>query len=203
MVTNKQQSFRDYTEYEPEDGCFAAPRGWVPAAKKKPAIRRIKGASGDLYDPKSKANRLALDQLAEVLRDIGFVVECHKDETTLRVYPVERWQYPLLNPEYFVFEIDDPIDCLEIIVCSRGDESKRGTMPCARGTLQKHLETFTDTPDCVFTSYKRRYKNYYHHGNFYLPLDFTKSKEIDFAALVKPLTKLLRFLKKIPDRNSR
>ena len=62
-------------------------------------IRRIKGASGDLYNPKSKAHRLALNQLADRLREIGFVVECHKDETTLRVYPRKRHQ--LYSDNYF------------------------------------------------------------------------------------------------------
>jgi hypothetical protein len=62
---------QDYTEFEPEDGCFAAPRGKVPAAKKKkPAVRRIKGASGDLYDHDSDAHHRALEQLAIRLRGV-------------------------------------------------------------------------------------------------------------------------------------
>ena len=156
-------------------------------------IRRIKGASGNLYDPKSKANRLALDQLADLLREIGFKVECHMDEATLRVYPTKRWQYPLLNPEFL--EIDDGY--IVIIVYSQGDDSKRGTMPYARGTLQKHLETFTKTPTLFFVGDEKSYRNYCQHGFFYLPLHFTKDKEIDFEALRKPLRDLREFLNDI------
>jgi len=187
MVTNKQQ---DYTEYEPEDGCFAAPRGWVSAAKKKPAIRRIKGASGDLYDPKSKAHRLALNQLAELLREIGFVVECHKDETTLRVYPTKRHQYPLLNPGFECWA--DGSEFLGFTVYSQGDESKRGTMPCDRDTLDQHLKTFTSDHGC-FNDDLAPVGKYCRHGNFNFLLRF-KADKIDFEALYMPLRNLLQFL---------
>ena len=164
-----------------------------------------KGASGDLYDLNSKAQRLALNQLAKFLREIGFVVECHKDETTLRVYPTKRHQYPLLKPEFWsrYWVTEERSEYLMFVVLSRGDESKRGTMPCARGTLQKHLDTFTYSPAFFRPSDNTRGKPYYRHGTFFLPLYFTKAKEIDFKALGKPLRDLWRFLNALPASKSR
>jgi hypothetical protein len=170
-------------------------------------IRRIKGASGDLYNPKSKAHRLALNQLADRLREIGFVVECHKDETTLRVYPTKRHQYPLLSPGFEsraeVLAFDGVLESLVFTVWSRGDKSKSGIMPCARGTLDGYLETFNRRGKRVrgglyFIATGRDYKNLYRHGKFYLYLGFTRANEIDFEDLDKPLRKLWRFLTRLP-----
>ena len=72
-------------------------------------IRRIKGASGDLYNPKSKAHRMAINQLAELLREIGFAVECHKDETTARPrLPKETLAIPFVEPP-LLFDDDDEL----------------------------------------------------------------------------------------------
>jgi hypothetical protein len=167
-------------------------------------IRRIKGASGDLYNPKSKAHRLALNQLAKFLREIGFVVECHKNETTLRVYPTKRHQYPLLTPEICCdsFSTVEPCEYLQVAVSSQGDGSNRGTMPCARDALDGYLETFNRhgkrDPRVFLILTGGDFKNHYRHGCFYFPLHFTKAKEIYFESLDKPLRKLWRFLTRLP-----
>ena len=205
-MTNEEQ---DYTEFEPEDGCFAAPRGKVPAAKKKkPAVRRIKGASGDLYDHDSDAHHLALKLLASRLLAIGFAVRKKPDrETTLRVYPRKMLQYPLLNPRFFpTLTVNDDVnefEHLDIAVLSRGDGVNTCTMPCARKTLHQYLEKFNDSrDDGVFLPYGGIVDDYYLHGDFILGVEF-KANTIDFKALDKPLRDLWQFLDDLPASKSR
>ena len=169
----------------------------VPAAKKKWPIQRIKGASGNLFDPKSKANRLALNQLAGHLREIGFIVECHKDETTLRVYPTKRHQYPLLNPRFMPGCGAIEFDYLEIEVWSKGD----------RRTLHGHLKTFLDTRDCRFHvnddfDPTRKPETLLWHGSFVLLLLF-KANTINFRWLDERLPDLWQFLNDLPASKSR
>ena len=166
-------------------------------------MRRIKGASGDLFDHDSDAHHLALEQLAIRLRAIGFVVRKKSArEGTLRVYPTKMLQYPLLNPRFFPdFAVNDDVyefENLGIDVWSQGDGVDTCTMPCSRETLHRYLEKF----DGIFLPYPHPFRGYYSHGNFILGVEFQANK-IDFNALDKPLRKLWQFLDDLPGIKSR
>ena len=65
--------------------------------------RRIKGATGNLYDHSSNAHHWALERLSGLLSEVGFEVRAKPArEKTLRVYPTRVSQYPLLNPRFTV-----------------------------------------------------------------------------------------------------
>jgi hypothetical protein len=60
--------------------------------------RHLKGGTGNLYDTKSEACHFALQELWVVLDRLGFKLEKkRRSEDTLRVYPIECRQPPLLN----------------------------------------------------------------------------------------------------------
>jgi len=160
--------------------------------------RFINGATGDLYDKDSDACHFALQELGEVLKDIGFkVVKKLRRESTLRVYPRRIRCYPLLNPRFkpTTVHIDGARDteCLEITVIShsQGDPTD----------IDRHLQRFVSTPSCGFIRIGSHWKEYYYHGHFILPLQFISGKigdEIDFESLNEPLQGLFLLLQGIP-----
>lgn len=154
--------------------------------------RRLPGAKGSIYDKHSEASHLALEQLREVMQEIGFIaLKRRRHESTIRAYPVKYGQYPLLNPRYepSVAWLDENWDkeCLVFWVWSK------------RPVLNRKLKTFHSTNQCsFFPDQYENYEGYYLHGYFVLPLQFEGKgtiKGINFKALRHPLMKMLEFLK--------
>lgn len=156
--------------------------------------RRIKGASGSLYTHNSDASHLALRQLWDLLKELGFKLsKKHARETTLRAYPLKYNQYPLLNPRFSPTAawLDEAWnrECLDFTVISKGDGS----------ILDRQLGEFPSTKECAFIADPFEATNeYYYHGHFLLPIGFAgkgSGTEIDLIALKQPLAKVLEFLK--------
>jgi hypothetical protein len=156
--------------------------------------RTIKGAGGSLYTYNSDASHLALKQLWDVLKELGFQLSRKStQETTLRAYPLRHKQYPLLNPRFWPTAawLDEAWDkeCLDFTVLSKGDGA----------VLDRQLGTFRSTQECAFLANPFEATNgYYSHGHFILPVAFVgkgASREIDFIALKQPLARMLDFLK--------
>ena len=156
--------------------------------------RTIKGASGSLYTYNSDASHLALRQLWDLLKELGFRLSRKSArETTIRAYPSRHKQYPLLNPRFMPTAawLDEAWDreCLDFTVLSKGD----GTV------LDRQLRTFRSMKECAFIANPFETINgYYYHGHFIFPLEFAgkaASREIDFIALKQPLARMLDFLK--------
>lgn len=161
-------------------------------------IRRLKGAKGNLYSANSGACNLALEQLRDLLLDIGFKV--HKKtagQATLRVYPAWPARYPLLNPRFSPTAValaeSSETECLMVGVLSRVDDPG----------IESRLAAFTPTPACLFTTHPFVAARYYRlYGSFILPLRFLgerDNQEIDFASLKVPLTQILEFLRSTDD----
>ena len=162
--------------------------------------RTIKGAKGSLYTQGSEASHLALRQLSQELRGLGFtVVRKPVHERTLRVYPSHHGEYPLLNPWFSATAtwLDSKLDfeCLVFAVLSRPRESY----------LDRRLAHFTSHRDCVYISDTFEHaKGYAYHGFFVLPVTFLSAKGergtsyIDFQSLAKPLKRVLRSLTESP-----
>jgi hypothetical protein len=156
-------------------------------------LRRLVGATGDLYDAGSPAHHLALEQLWEVLRKVGFKLSRKRaDEKTLRVYPVRFQGYPLLNPGFgspgdaVAGEVDG--EFLMIAALSKGDER-----------LVHQIGLFTSSAACRFIPDGRMGPTYFYHGWFAIPLTFAGKRgsyQIDFDAIKSPLEELLIFLRK-------
>lgn len=158
--------------------------------------RSIKGAKGSLYTPGSEASHLALTQLSEVLRGIGFnVVSKPVHERTLRVYPSRHGEYPLLNPRFFATAtwLDRKLDfeCLVFEVMS-----PHGTR------LDRRLAQFSSRRDCVYVSDPFEHANgYTYHGRFVLPVTFLSERgtsSIDFSSLASPLKRVRKLLTQPP-----
>ena len=156
--------------------------------------RTIKGASGSLYTYNSDASHLALRQLWDLLKELGFRLSRKSArEATIRAYPARHKQYPLLNPRFMPTAawLDEAWDreCLDFTVVSKGD----GTI------LDRQLRTFRSTKECAFIANPFETINgYYYHGHFIFPLEFAgkaASREFDFIALKQPLARMLDFLK--------
>ena len=154
--------------------------------------RTIKGASDSLYTHNSEASHLALRQLGDVLKELGFKLsKKHARESTLRVYPVKYRQYPLLNPRFtqtaaWLGEEWDR-ECLVFYVGPVDD------------LLDRQLGAFHSTPECAFIApFENASGSSYHHL-FSFRLNFTGSKatnwEIDFTALKPHFARMLDFLK--------
>jgi len=153
--------------------------------------RTIKGAAGSLYTSGSQACHLALQQLWEQLRALGFTLDRKRNqESTLRIYATPTRQYPLLNPRFEAtagwLKADLDFECLIITALSR-----------ANGAISHRLANFPSQHDCEFVPNPFQNIGYTYHGHFVLPVKFAAhgaSGSIDFHALQKPLTKLLAFL---------
>ena len=100
--------------------------GRSPYRSKPMAVRILKGAARNLYEPGSDAQHLALRQLWDVLDHLGFRLATKTArETTLRAYPTKFRQYPLLNPRFEADagDLDAKFDteCLNVTTLSKGD----------------------------------------------------------------------------------
>jgi hypothetical protein len=155
--------------------------------------RNIKGAKGSLYNRYSDAARISMERLQDVLSGVGYLVRNKSpQEATLRVYPVEYPQYPLLNPHFVqnAAGLDESWDmeCVAICVWSKG---------CG-AALDRQLAKFRSTKGCAFFAKSRNCQGYYLHGYFVIPVTFKGTRantEIDYRALCQPLSKILGFLK--------
>lgn len=152
--------------------------------------RFLKKVSGNLYDSDSEACSVALEELRDLLLNVGFTVyKKAVREATLRVYPTKPATYPLLNPCFVEKDQVHGAESLTVHVLSRKDN----------GGIDRQLATFTSTPACSFVAYPAGSPKYYrHHGDFILPLNFSGepgAQEIDFASLRAPLTQILHLLR--------
>jgi hypothetical protein len=159
--------------------------------------RTIKGASGSLYTYNSEASHLALNQLWDLLKEIGFKVSKKSaQETTIRAYPIKHKQYPLLNPRFEPtaawLDADWDRECLDFTVLSKGENA----------IIDRQLGKFRSTKDCAFIARPfQTIDGYYYHGHFLLTTAFIGNpSEIDFIGLKHLLTKMLNFLKENENR---
>jgi hypothetical protein len=169
--------------------------------------RTIKDAKGSLYTQHSEASDLALRQLGDVLRELGYkVLKKSPREDTLRVYPSAYCQYPLLNPRFRATEADLDEDwdkdCLELSVWSK--EKSNGL-----GRYLDYLEKFRSTKDCAFLGLEEPWFSddypLHHCGWFVMPLRFLghgPNVKIDFTGLTESLRRTLIFLRKAPSFSS-
>jgi hypothetical protein len=132
----------------------------------------------------------ALRHLSIVLELVGFkVVKKRARESTLRVYPVKLYHYPLLNPRFERGPIPGlrGRSFLKVWVFSKGDES-----------LDARLRSFPQTATCVFIPGGWRQRTgYYCHGYFGVPLLFrgkSRNRQLDFVALAVSLTIIFTYL---------
>ena len=152
--------------------------------------RTIRGAGGSLYTSNSDARHVALSQLAKELLELGFkVARKSKREGTLRVYPSNYGEYPLLNPRFYATaawlgSLDT--ECIVVTVISKGRDP---------GTARR-LRSFVSRPDCKFVPNQYTITSgYTYYGNFVLPVTFSREARdgsvIDFTALAPPLKRIL------------
>ena len=151
-------------------------------------------AKGDLFDRRSKAHHMALDDLRDVLLNVGFKSPRKRiREMTLRVYPTHIQEYPLLNPWFSASEAGLgrkwKMPCLVFAVFSIDDHSM----------IDRRLSGFESTPDCAFIRRQGKLGSpeYDLHGYFVLPLRFrgpVAEQLIDFSALKEPLRRMLALL---------
>ena len=144
------------------------------------------GSEAGLFVGGSELNHLALERLAELLKDIGFSVrKKSRTEGTLRVYVKKQNEYPLLNPR---FVQSGPSErCLRIWVLSKGNDP----------TLDLVLASFENTPDCTFVPLSETSNQYRYHGSFEIPLrsvSETSFGEFGVSEVSKPLTDIFRLL---------
>ena len=144
----------------------------------------------DLYDTNAEVYAWALDQLRELLIDIGFKV--HKRaarERTLRVYPIKSSQYPLLNPAFRLVDDDDegePLELLEIVVLVKGPSA----------AIEERLLMIQPDARCRFYPDNTREGEYVYLGSLLLPLSFDTddTRSLDFEALRAPLQRVYHAL---------
>jgi hypothetical protein len=149
-----------------------------------------RSARDGLCDEGSEANDVALEELAEVLKNIGFSVrKKSRREYTLRVYP-RKGQYPLLNPRFKPTAADvNPQcreECLEIAVWSKGEDA----------SLDALLASF-QCAACVFVPGSEERPPYRYHGTFAIPVHFigeAGKEQIAFAELSRPLVQIYEHL---------
>lgn len=155
--------------------------------------RTINGAKGSLYTPGSEASHLALSQLSQELRTVGFtVVSKPVHERTLRVYPSHHGEYPLLNPWFAAtatwLDSKHDFECLIFAVLSRGKAPH----------LDRGLAHFPSRGDCFYISDRFEHANgYTYHGYFVLRVTFISERGtsyIDFRSLANPLKRIRKSL---------
>lgn len=67
----------------------------------KPSGDLKPGSQSSVFEPDSAACAAALNDLAVVMKQVGFIVDKKRvSENTLRVYVRKRLTYPLLNPRF-------------------------------------------------------------------------------------------------------
>lgn len=140
-------------------------------------------AKGAVFDPKAEACHAALEQLRDLLDHLGFSVRKKAPgEAALRVYPRGYGRYPLLNPRFHSHATHlgkrRGGGFLVLTVLSKGDDR-----------LDQDLRTFASSAACDFVSSGRIDGEYYHHGDFVVPLTYLgqHGDEIDFRAIGEPL----------------
>lgn len=166
--------------------------------------RTIKGAKGSLYTPGSEASHLALSQLADELRGLGFTVSRKQArERTLRVYPSRHGEYPLLNPWFSATAawLDPKLDfeCLIFAVITR---TNAPDLILRLRSKAPDLAHFATRRDGVYISDPFAHPSGYTcHGHFVLPVTFLSERGtsyIDFPSLANPLKRILRSLTQPP-----
>lgn len=148
--------------------------------------------SGSIYDGFSPRGQRALGDLCAEFRAAGFYAEKERrTERTLRVYPVRRWRYPLLNPGFASARGSSTLRLTEpSIVCpvySDGD-----------ALIGRLLERAPRIEGCAYRPARpRRSGKYSLHGYFIFPIAFVGSpstQRIDFAPLRPILARLHLYL---------
>jgi hypothetical protein len=136
-----------------------------------------------------------LDDLSEVLREVGFSVRKRPArELTLRVYPNGFGSYPLLNPRLEssgqAFGLPNVHECFVFTVVSRGPSE----------SLDTALASFVSSAQCSFVPTHGRHSGYTYHGFFVLPVRRQAQpagQEVELASLKVPLKQLREFLQRI------
>lgn len=154
--------------------------------------RKLKGVQGRLYDRESAAWRLALDHLRDVLLGAGFVVDKRRErERTLRVYPLRRREYPLLNPFWHSDDAgsetasNPPEEVLGIAVLSKGN----------RPDIDRQFSRIGGDHGIRVSRVGEQRRHYRYHGYLWVPLQFsgpTSASKIEFAAMAEPLSDVYR-----------
>jgi hypothetical protein len=144
---------------------------------------------GSVFEPDSAACTAALNDLAVVMKQIGFIVDKKRvSENTLRVYVRKRLTYPLLNPRFQRPPIRGLTGrgILEITALSKGDEA-----------LGRRLGAFPSSATALFRPVGSQDGRYVNHGYFAVPLSFRGAgprRYLDVAALAPALTAIRRYL---------
>ena len=140
--------------------------------------------AGSIYDGFSPRGQHALAALCAEFRAADFYAEKQRrTERTLRVYPVHRWRYPLLNPGIVAARQNWIVRVTEAsIVCpvySDGDE-----------LIARLLASFPPIAGCTYMPARPRPGGRYTlHGSFVVPIRFSGERSaqmIDFGP-VRPV----------------
>ena len=140
--------------------------------------------AGSIYDGFSPRGQHALATLRAEFQDAGFYAEKERrTERTLRVYPVRRWRYPLLNPGIVAARQNWIVPVTKVsIVCpvySDGDD-----------LISRLLASLPSITDCTYVAARpRRSGRYLLHGSFVVPITFSGERSgltIDFRP-VRPV----------------
>ena len=142
----------------------------------------------DIFEEKSDANHVALEFLAEVLREVGFNVRKKKSsESTLQVYPAKYRVYPLLNPRLYQSSEDDS-GFLEINVHSKSDSV---------ALSESQIGLLQDSPQFEFNPRNSTDPKYICHGVVVIRFEVKVMSTLDsatFPSLIEPLKELHRIL---------
>jgi hypothetical protein len=138
--------------------------------------------SGSIYDGRSPAGQRALGRLRSVLLESGFIVDKERPaEATLRVYPVRRGRYPLLNPCFVPAGRDAGVlVATPAVVCEVISDHD--------ASIADVLRRLPIAGEWTFHSAPRRpgRGRYQLHGRFVVPVPFLgdrRNQDIDFEYL--------------------
>jgi hypothetical protein len=135
--------------------------------------RRIVGANDNLYVGGSKAQKIILDKLGSILKEIGFKVWSLPQDHTIRVYPLKMKIRPLLNPRFYPTGewLDEDLiqECL-IIFCHVDAKDRKGVSGLRKlDDLKNDFSNLRIYEDTLYAD-----SHYYYRYIIYIPLNFMK-----------------------------
>jgi hypothetical protein len=155
------------------------------------------GIEEGLYIDKSPSSEIALEELAVLMRQLGYVVPRKRvGESTLRVYPIRYHQYPLLNPRF----VDDASNFLGLAGLLDADSLVISVLSkISDPDFAGELASFSSTASCAFIDEgSGDAGEYYLYGHFVLPTTFIAADKgkVDLSAFHAPLSNVLDHLRK-------
>lgn len=151
---------------------------------------------GDTFTEGSAANHAALEELREVLLQIGFVVNKKSaKDSTLRVYLDKDRGYPLLNPRFLTRDpTGQAVECVSFNVLTKG----------AYEGLDLYLRGYSSSESGYYVPDGFTGHGYKYHGMFVFPVSLsdTTPEQVDFDRLEAPFRSFCEFMRTAPGPDS-